>query len=100
MPADLSDKVKLVLCFCFSISLPIGIIIGIGVQGYQTFDDEIIAASASCIAAGSLLYSGFVEMISEDFHDAEVSSNMILKLKMFLSVIIGVAFMAILALFG
>ncbi len=91
---------KALLGCCFSISLPIGIIIGIGVRDNQTFDQEVLAASASSIAAGSLLYSGFVEMISEDFHDAEVSSNMVLKLKMFLGVVVGVTAMAVLAIYG
>ena len=100
MPTTLSDKVKALFCCCFAIALPIGIIIGIGVRNNQTFDQEVLAASASSVAAGSLLYSGFVEMISEDFHDPEVSSNMVLKLKMFLSVVVGVTAMAVLAIFG
>ena len=96
----LSDKVKACLCFCFAISLPIGILIGIGVKDNQSIDEEVLAASASSIAAGSLMYSGFVEMISEDFHDAQVSSNMTLKLKMFLCVVVGVTAMAVLAIYG
>lgn len=91
---------KAFLCCFFAISTPIGILIGIGVRNNQTFDQEVLAASASSIAAGSLLYSGFVEMISEDFHDPQVSANMVLKLKMFLSLIIGVTAMAVLAIYG
>ncbi len=91
---------KACLGFCFAISLPIGILIGIGVKDNQSFDEEVLAASASSIAAGSLMYSGFVEMISEDFHDAQVSSNMTLKLKMFLCVVVGVTAMAVLAIYG
>ncbi len=96
----LKHRVKLLLSIMFAISLPTGIVIGIAVNGRLTEEGETIAAVASSFAAGSLLHSGFIEMIAEDFVDPYVQSNFTLKLKMFFSIAIGIGMMAVLAIWA
>ncbi len=96
----LGDRYKLFLAFLFALTLPIGIIIGIGVNSEAAEHGETTAAVASAVAAGSLLHSGFIEMIAEDFSDSYLLDNFKLKLKMFFALVVGISIMAILAIWA
>ncbi len=97
---NLTTKSKFWLAMFFSLTLPVGICLGIAFKGQQTEEGEIAAGCASAIAAGSMLYSVFTEMISEDFTDPAVSSRNFVKVLMFLSLCLGIAVMAVLAIWA
>ena len=47
-----------------------------------------------------LIYVALVEMIAEDFRAVEIASNYVLKMKMFLALAVGTAFLAFLAIWA
>lgn len=96
----LGERYKLLLAFLFASTLPIGIVIGIGVDSRTSEYGETTAAVASAVAAGSLLHSGFIEMIAEDFGDSYLIDKFKLKLKMFFALVVGISIMAILAIWA
>jgi zinc transporter 1/2/3 len=52
------------------------------------------------VAAGIMIYVALVEMIADDFQAAAIASNDNLKIKMFLALSTGTAFLAILAIWA
>ena len=49
---------------------------------------------------GIMIYVALVEMIAEDFQAAAIASNVILKVKMFSALLLGTAFLAVLAIWA
>ena len=47
-----------------------------------------------------LIYVALVEMIAEDFQAVEIATNYVLKMKMFLALAVGTAFLAFLAIWA
>ena len=47
-----------------------------------------------------MIYVALVEMIAEDFQAAAIASNVILKVKMFSALLLGTAFLAVLAIWA
>ena len=88
------------LGFVFAIGVPLGVIIAL-LTASPGSTGMWIASSASCIAAGSLLYTATVEMISEDFLAASRREcRPILKFGMFICVCLGAGLMSVLAIWA
>jgi zinc transporter ZupT len=93
-----STITKLIFGFMFSLTTPIGIVIGL--SSVETSDGVLVAGIAASLAAGSLMYTGLIEMIAEDFSDPMLLVKPFLKVQMFASLCVGATFMAILAIWG
>ncbi len=100
--AESKLNVYYVCCFAFSFAftLCIGGVIGISTGQHASTTEDIVKGCFSSIAAGSLIYSALVEMIAEDFSSAELINQSLLKGKMLLALILGLFFMAYLALYA
>lgn len=79
----------------FSSTLPMGVVIGMTTS--ESSAGVIIREVANALAAGSLLYTGLVEMAAEDFADPILRSKPFLKLEMIVAMFMGAFFMALLA---
>lgn len=84
-------------CF-FSLTVPFGILLGMFLTSSE--NGETIAGIANAIAAGSLMYTGLIEMAAEDFSDSYLVDRPLLKLKMYIALCIGCFCMAILAIWA
>ena len=49
---------------------------------------------------GIMIYVALVEMIAEDFRAVEIASNYILKIKMFLALLLGTLFLAVIGIWA
>ena len=47
-----------------------------------------------------MIYVALVEMIAEDFRAVEIASNYILKIKMFLALLLGTLFLAVIGIWA
>ena len=52
------------------------------------------------IPIGIMIYVALVEMIAEDFKVKAIATNTFLKIKMFVALLVGVLFMAILGIYA
>lgn len=83
----------------FALTAPIGIVLGL----YSSADEEtgaIVAGFADAFAAGALLYSSMVDMIAEDYMDNNFKMRHVGKMCMYFSLSLGVAVMALLAIWA
>lgn len=82
----------------FSLTASIGVILGM----YSTTDNEegtIVTGFADSFAAGILIYSSIVEVIAEDYMDSSIKS-IYAKMLMYFSLSLGIAVMAVLAIWA
>jgi zinc transporter 1/2/3 len=91
----------------FSIQVSVGIVIGmIIINDFGTntnYDENSLLYSTSCLdsfAAGILIYTGLVEMISEEFSNNKVQSNSLLKAAMIFAFSLGLLCMAIIGMWA
>lgn len=90
----------------FAATVPVGIVIGILITRNRAEDqgptetELYITGSLNSIAAGILIYVAMVEMIAEDFQDGKIATNIWLKIQMFIALMIGTLFMAVLAIWA
>ena len=83
----------------FALTAPVGVVLGM----YSSADEDtgaIVAGFADAFAAGVLLYSSIVDMISEDYMDVNFKTKHFGKLCMYLSLSFGISVMAILAIWA
>jgi solute carrier family 39 (zinc transporter), member 1/2/3 len=98
--ADLSaSKVTGLIAF-FACTLPIGIIIGIGITSEESLTSSVLEGVINSIAAGILIYVSMVEMMAEEFGNEVVRNNYLLKTKMIIGIGLGIAGMAVLAVWA
>ena len=97
--APLSWNMKILFATIFALTLPVGIVFGLIATTGQNTQTSLTYGCANSIAAGSLLYTALVEMVSEDFHSIS-RDRFFLKVGMFFSLTAGFAVMAILAVWG
>lgn len=88
----------LIFGFIFAFMLPLGIILGITATSSSA--GNMIRNIANAFAAGSLIYTGLIEMAAEDFSDPTLSRRPYLKFTMILATVLGSTFMAILAIWA
>ena len=79
----------------FALTLPVGIIIGWNTT--STNQGDVVKSIASSLATGSLIYTGLIEMLAEDFSEPELMKRPFLKLQMYFALFLGVFFLALLA---
>lgn len=90
----------------FAATVPLGIIIGVLITMNRSDDqgptdtELYITGSLNSIAAGILIYVAMVEMIAEDFQESKIATNIWLKVQMFVALMIGTLFMAVLAIWA
>ena len=99
LDAKLAVKTKVLFAFIFSVTFSIGIVIGMNIDS-MSYTGEYVAGCANGFAAGCLIYSALVEMVGEDFSNSSFDSKPMLKMKMYFSLAIGIAVMAILAIYA
>lgn len=96
----------IIFALTFAATVPIGILIGILItqdrlEGDGPTDTELyVTGSLNSIAAGILIYVALVEMIAEDFQHAAIARKEWLKIQMFLALMTGTLFMAVLAIWA
>ena len=78
------------MCAAFAAMTPIGILIGMIIEHFA--EDSLVSAGVGCIACGTFLYVGIVEVIINEIHRKHD------KLAKCLMLILGFGFMAMLAL--
>lgn len=98
--AQLSTVKRISLITFFVCTLPVGIIIGIGISSEESLTTAIVEGIFNSIAAGILIYVSMVEMMAEEFGNEIVRSNYLLKVYMIIAIILGIAGMAILAIWA
>ena len=98
--ADLSASKMTGLIAFFVCTLPIGIIIGIGISSEETLTSSVVEGVINSIAAGILIYVSMVEMMAEEFGNELVRNNYLLKTQMIIGIALGIAGMAVLAIWA
>ena len=90
--------------FLFSMMVSFGIIIGIVLVYYngevETTDELYATGILNALAAGILIYIALVEMVAEDFHSAAIANRGFLKFQMFVALMVGTMFLAVLAIWA
>jgi hypothetical protein len=84
------------LCFCVTVS--VGIIIGM--FSAETELGILVQGAADAIAAGMLIYTSLVSMISEDFQTISAKERPYTVLSMYFSLCVGTLSMAIVAIWA
>jgi len=87
----------------FAASAPLGIIIGIiiiQVVGAETTPVTIVKGTFNAFSAGILIYVGLVHMLSEEMERSELRTGKALRSAMFAGLLLGAAFMAVLAIWA
>lgn len=73
----------------------------LGIYTSQGEDEVVVQATFNALAAGLLMHTAIIEMIAEDFNLMGITDKKnATKLWMLLALIIGIASMAILAIFA
>lgn len=98
--ADLSTPKMTGLILFFICTLPIGIIIGIGITSEESMTSAVVEGVVNSIAAGILIYVSMVEMMAEEFGNELVRNNYLLKTQMIIGIVLGIAGMAVLAIWA
>jgi zinc transporter 1/2/3 len=105
---DLSMTKVTVFVVTFGLAVSIGVVIGILVTefGPQTEDgsphpaEEYATGVINSLCAGIMVYVALVELAAEDFQASKIADRFLLKSKMFVSLMLGAAGMAILAIWA
>jgi solute carrier family 39 (zinc transporter), member 1/2/3 len=103
---DLGLKKTFIFALTFAITVPIGVAIGIVITNYQSLEDgpsvtqEYTTGCLNSVSAGIMIYVALVEMAAEDFQQASIMTNVGLKMKMFSALMLGLLFMAVLAMWA
>lgn len=99
---DRASLTKLaVFVVLFTCSAPVGIVIGICTSSQEESDAGTTAkGAASSLAAGSLLYLSLTEMLASYFASNDLAQRPALKLTMIAAFSLGVASMAIIAIWA
>mmetsp|Transcript_35593 Transcript_35593/g.70767 ORF Transcript_35593/g.70767 Transcript_35593/m.70767 type:complete len:381 (-) Transcript_35593:273-1415(-) len=85
----------------FTCSTPVGIIIGICTSSDSSNDYAVSAkGTANALAAGSLLYLSLTEMVASYFASSDLARKPTLKMSMIGCFAVGIAFMAIIAIWA
>jgi zinc transporter 1/2/3 len=95
------QKTVLIVVFCLTTAL--GVAIGIGVEKRYAEDssDHMYARGIlNAFATGNLVYVALVEMIAEDMNTVAVQSSWRLKIAMVVSLCVGAAALAVLAIWA
>ncbi|KAL2942984.1 Zinc transporter 8 [Bienertia sinuspersici] len=87
----------------FSITTPLGIAIGIGIT--NIYDETssvalIVQGLLNSIAAGILIYMALVDLLAADFMNPKIQSNAKLFFGAKFTLVLGVASMAIMAIWA
>jgi solute carrier family 39 (zinc transporter), member 1/2/3 len=98
--ADLPTSRTVGLILFFICALPVGILIGIGISSEETLTSSVIEGVINSIAAGILIYVSMVEMMAEEFGNEIVRNNYLLKTQMIIGIALGIAGMAVLAIWA
>eukprot|EP01034_Spumella_vulgaris_P021836 gene21836-27907_t len=85
----------------FSSTMPLGILIGILTSSAPESETQTaFKGAANAIAAGSLLYISLTEMVGSYFNEPDLNDRALLKVGMMISFGIGIAFMAVIAVWA
>ena len=85
----------------FTLSTPVGIIIGICTSSLEeSSESEIAKGTANSLAAGSLLYISLTEMVGNYFSAKDLADRPRVQLGMIGCFSLGIAFMALIAIWG
>jgi solute carrier family 39 (zinc transporter), member 1/2/3 len=98
--ADLPRSRTVGLITFFICALPVGILIGIGISSEETLTTTVIEGIVNSIAAGILIYVSMVEMMADEFGNEIVRNNYLLKTQMIIGIALGIAGMAVLAIWA
>lgn len=87
----------------FSLTTSCGIAIGIGTSA--VFDAQSRAAAITqgvfnALAAGTLIYIGLVDLLSEEFTKADVVTDLKLQWGMLVATVLGATLMSVLAMYA
>eukprot|EP00595_Chromulina_sp_UTEXLB2642_P000438 CAMPEP_0196762366 /NCGR_PEP_ID=MMETSP1095-20130614/1785_1 /TAXON_ID=96789 ORGANISM="Chromulina nebulosa, Strain UTEXLB2642" /NCGR_SAMPLE_ID=MMETSP1095 /ASSEMBLY_ACC=CAM_ASM_000446 /LENGTH=242 /DNA_ID=CAMNT_0042113063 /DNA_START=49 /DNA_END=777 /DNA_ORIENTATION=- len=85
----------IVFSLIFALTLPFGVLLG--TYTTQNASSETITGVCNALAAGSLIYTGLIEMIAEDFNNPDLKKNPLLKFQMYTALCFGSFCMALLA---
>ena len=72
-------------------------------QALENGPNESQTYTTGCLnslAAGIMIYVALVEMVAEDFQQTSIATNVSLKIKMFIALMIGTLSMAVLAIWA
>ena len=105
---DLSMTKVAIFVVTFGLAVSIGVVIGILVTefGPQTEDgsphpaEDYATGVINSLCAGIMVYVALVELAAEDFQASKIADRFLLKSKMFVSLMLGAAGMAILAIWA
>ncbi|MFS7948624.1 putative zinc/iron permease [Helianthus anomalus] len=84
----------------FSLTTPIGIAVGIGIS--NTYDDNshlalILQGIFNALSAGILIYMALVDLLAIDFMKSKVQKSFKLQFRAFISILLGLGSMSLLA---
>ncbi|XP_065858787.1 zinc transporter 1-like [Euphorbia lathyris] len=92
-----------VMVVFFSLTTPVGIGIGIGISQFyneNTSTAIIVEGILSSVSAGILIYMALVDLLAQDFMNPIIQSNFRLQLSAYLSLLLGMASMSMLAIWA
>ena len=103
---ELGTAKIIIFSLTFALTVPMGVVVGILITDDQALENgpnESQTYTAGCLnslAAGLMIYVALVEMVAEDFQQTSIATNMSLKIKMFIALMIGTLAMAVLAIWA
>ncbi|WCJ33308.1 Zinc transporter 1 [Euphorbia peplus] len=92
-----------VMVVFFSMTTPIGIGIGMGISQFYNQNTPtalIVEGVFSSVSAGILIYMSLVDLLAEDFMNPKIQANLRLQLAAYLSLLLGMACMSMLAIWA
>ncbi|KAM7250281.1 hypothetical protein ACFE04_022164 [Oxalis oulophora] len=98
--AKFKSKSMAIMATFFSLTTPVGITIGIGIS--SVYDENsstalIVEGVFNASSAGILIYMALVDLLAADFMNPRMQSNVGIQLGANLSLLLGAAFMSVLA---
>ncbi|XP_057520596.1 zinc transporter 8-like [Amaranthus tricolor] len=101
--ASFKSASMMCMALFFSLTTPVGIAIGIGIT--NVYDESsptalIVQGLLDAVAAGILIYMALVDLLAQDFMNPRVHNNNTLFFGANVSLLLGAAFMAVLAIWA
>ena len=103
---ELGTAKIIIFSLTFALTVPMGVVVGILITDDQALENgpnESQTYTTGCLnslAAGIMIYVALVEMVAEDFQQTSIATNMSLKIKMFIALMLGTLSMAVLAIWA